>query len=177
MAAAGRDVATSRAVVRLIGTAVRITRVLDEALSPAGLSIRQFMVLMELASAPDGTRSLTELITQAQSSAPNMSTLITRMERARLVRKHRRADDQRLLTVGITETGWTRLGEGAPLLIAAEKELAGALSRAELRELATLLAKLSPPRAAHGPVKAHLRRKEGVGSRSRVEGLSRTPRP
>jgi DNA-binding MarR family transcriptional regulator len=146
MAGAGRDVAISRAVVRLIGTSVRISRALDEALSPAGLSIRQFMVLMELASSPDGTLSLTELMVRSQSSAPNMSALISRMERAGLVRKHRRADDQRLVTVAISEPGWNRLGAGAPLLIAAERGLARPLSRVELRELTRLLAKLTPPR-------------------------------
>lgn len=151
MAASGRDVATSRAVVRLIGTGVRITRALDEALSPAGLSVRQFMVLMELASAPDGIRPLAELMARAQSSAPNMSALVSRMERAGLVRKGREADDQRLVTVEITESGWGRLGEGAPLLIAAEKELVSPLSRAELAELARLLAKLSPPSAGQLP--------------------------
>lgn len=145
MAAAGRDVETSRAVVRLIGTAVRITRALDEALSSAGLSVRRFMVLMELASAPDGTLSLTQLMVRSQSSAPNMSALISRMERAGLVRKQRPANDQRLVTVAITESGWDRLGEGAPLLIAEEKRLARPLSRAQLRELTRLLAKLSRP--------------------------------
>lgn len=144
MAAAGRDVATSRAVVRLIGTAVRITRALDEALAPAGLSIRQFMVLMELASAPDGTLPLTELMVRSQSSAPNMSALISRMDRAGLVRKRRREDDQRLVTVAITESGWNRLGDGAPLVIATETGLTRPLSRGQLRELTRLLAKLSP---------------------------------
>lgn len=136
---------TSRAVVRLIGAAVRITRALDEALSPAGLSVRQFMVLMELASAPDGSLPLTQLMVRSQSSAPNMSALISRMERAGLVRKQRPANDQRSVTVAITESGWDRLDEGAPLLIAAEKGLARPLSRAELHELTRLLAKLSPP--------------------------------
>jgi DNA-binding MarR family transcriptional regulator len=144
MADLGRDVATSRAVVRLIGTAVRITRELDEAVSPAGLSIRQFMVLMELASGPDGAGTLAELMGRAQSSAPNMSALISRMERAGLVGKRRDADDQRLVNVEITEAGWDRLGEGAPLLIAAEKELTGALTRGELEGLAEILGKLAP---------------------------------
>jgi len=142
MVASGRDVATSRAVVRAIGTGVRITRELNDALAPAGLTTQQFLVLMELASSEDGTRPLHELMERAQRSAPNMSALISRMERAGLVRKRRDADDQRVLSVEITEAGWTKLGEGAPLLISAEKELVSGLTRPELNELASLLSKL-----------------------------------
>jgi DNA-binding MarR family transcriptional regulator len=142
MAASGRDVAVSRAVVRLIASGIRLTRELSEALAPASLSSQQFVVLMELASSPDGTRPLSELTERAQSSAPNMSALVTRMERAGLVRKRRTTDDQRLVTVEIAEPGWSALGRGAPLLIAAEKELTSGLTRTELRELARLLAKL-----------------------------------
>lgn len=142
MAASRRDVAVSRAVVRLISTGVRITRELSDALAPAGLSSQQFVVLMELASILDGTRPLSHLMERAQSSAPNMSALVTRMERAGLVRKQRDEEDQRAVSVTITEAGWNILGEGAPLLIAAEKRLAAGLTRRELDELARLLAKL-----------------------------------
>jgi len=141
MVASGRDVATSRAIVRAVGTGVRITRELNDALAPAGLTTQQFLVLMELASREDGTRPLHELMERAQRSAP-MSALISRMERAGLVRKRRDAEDQRVLSVEITEAGWTKLGEGAPLLISAEKELVSGLTRPELTELASLLSKL-----------------------------------
>lgn len=142
MAASGRDVTVSRAVVRLIATGIRVTRELSEALAPAGLSTQQFVVLMELASSEAGVRPLSELMERAQSSAPNMSALVSRMERAGLVRKRRDGEDQRVLSVEITDAGWTRLAGGAPLLIAAEKELVSGLTRSELAELARLLAKL-----------------------------------
>jgi DNA-binding MarR family transcriptional regulator len=142
MAASGRDLTVSRAVVRLIATGIRVTRELSEALAPVGLSTQQFVVLMELASSEAGVRPLSELMERAQSSAPNMSGLVSRMERAGLVRKRRDGEDQRVLSVEITDAGWTRLAEGAPLLIAAEKELVGGLSRSELAELARLIARL-----------------------------------
>lgn len=142
MTASGRDVAVSRAVVRLIASEVRITRELSEALAPAGLSTQQFMVLMELASSPEGCLPLAELLARTQSSAPNMSALISRMERAGLVHKRRDERDQRILVVDIAEPGWETLGHGAPLLIAAEKRLTQGLSSVELRELTRLLGKL-----------------------------------
>jgi DNA-binding MarR family transcriptional regulator len=142
MAASGRDVTTSRAVVSVVATGVRLTRVLGDALGEAGLTAQQFLVLMELASSPSGSLPLSELMARAQRSAPNMSALITRMARSGLVCKERGNADQRAVGVAITEAGWKKLEQGAPLVFSREREIVSGLTRAELREIARLLSGL-----------------------------------
>lgn len=134
-----RDVAMSRPVVALIRAGGRIERVLEEAMSSAGLTLPQFNVLMELASSPGGVLPLYELMARLVRSAPNTSAMISRMARDGLVTKTRDTKDQRVMITRITATGWKRLRAAAGLVFAAEKKLLKHVSKTDLKTTARVL--------------------------------------
>ncbi len=141
MRGSGRDVVASRAVVAVVATGVRLTRILGDALATADLTPQKFLVLMELASTEGGVLPLSGLMSRAQRSAPNMSSLISRMERAGLVKKSRSRDNQRSVGVSITEAGWQNLARATPLVFSAEKDLVEGFTRKELKEMARLVSR------------------------------------
>jgi DNA-binding MarR family transcriptional regulator len=148
MKEARRDVDVSRPVLGVLRADGRVSRALEEALAPSGLTLPKFTVLMELASTPDGRLPLHEICRRLLKSAPNMSALIDRMEREGLVRRQRDQRDRRVVAAAITKRGWDSLRRGAPAVFAAEKELLKGFSRSELRTLARLLRALAEPRRA-----------------------------
>ena len=148
MKEARRDVEVSRPILGVMRADGRLSRALEEAVAPSGLTLPKFTVLMELASTPDGRLPLHEICRRLLKSAPNMSALIDRMERDGLVRRQRDQRDRRVVAAAITKRGWDSLRRGAPAVFAAEKELLKGFSRSELRTLARLLRVLADPRRA-----------------------------
>jgi DNA-binding MarR family transcriptional regulator len=142
-AAAGRDRDASRAAVEIVRAASRVSRVLDGALSEAGMTLPQFNVLMELAATDGSSLPLYEINSRLISSPPNTSWLTTKMERAGLVTKTRSAHDARVVELTLTEDGWAALGRAMPLVFAAETDLLSGYTRDELHQIPRLLNELT----------------------------------
>jgi DNA-binding MarR family transcriptional regulator len=143
MKEARRDVDASRVVVTLARADGALSRYVEEVLGPTGVTIPQFNVLMELASAPEGALPLSELARRLLKSPPNITSLIDRLERDGSVRRTREASDRRVVMAEITEQGWLALGRAAPAVFAAEKRLLACLSRDRRRDLKRLLETLT----------------------------------
>jgi DNA-binding MarR family transcriptional regulator len=139
MRRAERNTEVSRTAVSILRADSKVSQILERALAGAGLTLPQFNVLMELASAPDGALPLYELNSRLISTPPNTSWLSKRMEEAGLVTKCRGTDDCRVVILSLTEQGWQVLETAAPLVFRAEKHLLGAYSRDQLCRLADLL--------------------------------------
>jgi DNA-binding MarR family transcriptional regulator len=129
----------SRAAVAILKADSRVTQILERALAEVGQTLPQFNVLMELAASSEGALPLYELNSRLISTPPNTSWLSKRMEEAGLVTKDRDVSDSRVVVLKLTERGWATLGDAAPLVFQAEKDLFGTYSRNELRFLADLL--------------------------------------
>jgi DNA-binding MarR family transcriptional regulator len=142
MRRSNRDRDVSRVAVSLLKADSRVAQMLERALADAGLTLPQFNLLMELAASPEGALRLYEINARLISTPPNTSWLCTRMEQGRLVKRRRDPDDARVVIVALTEKGWAAVAKAAPLVFRAEKELLAGYSRAELKSLANLLARL-----------------------------------
>jgi DNA-binding MarR family transcriptional regulator len=141
MRRANRNRDVSRVAVSILRADSKVSQVLQRALAEVGLTLPQFNVLMELASSPEAALPLYELNGRLISTPPNTSWLCTRMVESGLVTKDRGVTDSRVVILKLTERGWARLGDAAPRVFEAEKQLLGSYSRDELRHLADLLGK------------------------------------
>jgi MarR family 2-MHQ and catechol resistance regulon transcriptional repressor len=143
MEEACRDVDASRLVVTLARADDALSRRIEEALAPIGVTGPKFNVLMELAASPDGRLSLSEVARRLLKSPPNVTALMDRLESDGWVRRIRDASDRRVVTAEITKEGWSILRRAAPLVFAMEKQLLSCLSKTRRKELARLLDSLA----------------------------------
>jgi DNA-binding MarR family transcriptional regulator len=76
-----------------------------------GLTPQRYLLLLTVKGAPDGSErmSFTELAQRLKVSPNTVTELVTRAERARLVRRERAEHDQRVVYVRLTEEGERRL--------------------------------------------------------------------
>ncbi len=139
---AARDRDASRAAVSVMKAGSRLAQTIERALADADLTLPQFNVLMELAAAPDGALPMHLVIDRLISTPSSLSWLTTRMRERGLVTKQRDDGDARVVVLAITEAGWVALEDAMPRVFAAERELWGGHRRADLRQVATLLAPL-----------------------------------
>jgi DNA-binding MarR family transcriptional regulator len=139
MRRAKRNIDASRAAVSILRADSKVSQVLERALAEVELTLPQFNVLMELASCSEEALPLYELNNRLISTPPNTSWLSKRMEDAGFVTRARDTGDSRVVILKLTERGWAKLDEAAPLVFEAEKNLLRTYSLAELRHLADLL--------------------------------------
>ena len=79
------------------------TQAYRRVLEPWGLTYPQYMVLVTLWT--DGPRTVGELGHTLDLDSGTLSPLLRRLERADYVTRTRRADDERVVEVGLTELG------------------------------------------------------------------------
>lgn len=139
---AERDRDASRAAVTVMKAGSRLAQTIERALADADLTLPQFNVLMELAAAPGGALPMYAVIERLISTPSSLSWLTTRMRDRGLVTKQRDADDARVVVLAITEAGWEALENAMPRVFTAERELWRDHQRADLRQVAALLAPL-----------------------------------
>ncbi len=142
-----RDRDASRVAVAILKAESKVAQTLERSLAEVGMTLPQFNLLMELAASPDGALPLYEINSRLVSTPPNTSWLTSRMEEKSLVRRRRDVSDARVVIVELTERGWTALGDAAPVVFRAEKELLAGYSKTELRSLGDLLGPLLEPPA------------------------------
>lgn len=138
MLAAGRKRAVSRPILALLRAEGRVNHEFEDALAPAGVSIPQFNILME-AAASDPDLALSEIARRLVKSAPNITSLVDRLERDGLIRRNRSLDDRRVVTATVTERGWDALRMAAPVVFAAERRMIAGLGAEERATIGDLL--------------------------------------
>ena len=137
----------SKVVVGILRADSKAAQAIERALAEVGLTLPQFNVLMVLAASPSGSLPLFDLNTQLVSTPPNTTWLTNRMQERRLVIKKRDPEDGRVVLLELTEIGWKALGDAAPLVFDAEKQLLAGFNRSEIATLGDLLSRLlaGPP--------------------------------
>jgi DNA-binding MarR family transcriptional regulator len=139
MRSSGRDVAVSKPLLALARADDRVQRSLTEALGRSGLTPTKFNVLMELAASPEGGMALCDIGRRLIRSAPNITTLVDRLEADGFVRREPDPEDRRRVVARITDDGWKALRRGAPAVFEAERALLRAMAPKERTTLERLL--------------------------------------
>lgn len=121
-----------------------VVPVLDQRLiGEAGLPLRFYDVLLELAAAPGRRLRMTELADRVVLSRTRVSRLVDEMASAGLLVREQNPDDKRSAYATLTEQGLQRYRRAAPTYLAGiEEHFAQALSDRELKLVATALGRV-----------------------------------
>ena len=107
---------------------------------PAALSAAQYNVLRILRGAGEHL-PCGEIANRMITRDPDMTRLLDRLEKRKLVSRCRQQTDRRVVAVRITDAGLKLLAELDPKLLAAHRAQLGHMDEAELRQLIALLEK------------------------------------
>ncbi len=145
----GRDIKKSKPFDSLEQEAMlNLARTLDllagemaiQVFKPAGLSAAQYNVLRILRGAGEHL-ACGEISGRLVARDPDMTRLLDRLEKRKLVSRCRQQNDRRVVAVRITDAGLKLLAELDPKVLAAHRAQLGHLSETELKQLIALLEK------------------------------------
>lgn len=127
-----------------------------------GLSYVQFQLLARLGDAPDGSTRMTDLADGVVYSRSGLTYQVGLLEQAGYVTRAPSPDDERVVTVTITDAGLALLGEVLPGHVAVVKELLlEPLSDGGVVQLAGLLRPVRDHMRAAPPRSARPRKRSG----------------
>jgi DNA-binding MarR family transcriptional regulator len=131
-------------VEAIINRINRVDRLIEKAaqtnLAQVGLNHQELKVMFRLHGGP---RSHGWLSRDLMTSTGAMTNRLDKLEQAGFVRRERDPNDRRGVLLVLTDAGRAKLDEYAELAGGHERELLGALTAAERKELNRVLAKLS----------------------------------
>lgn len=127
----------------------RIIRRIEQGLAADGVSLAQFEILIRLHI--DGAISPTALATRLLVTKGNISGLLNRMARAKLVRRQSDREDRRAYKLLLTPRGRQLFARVFPKHIELIREITKPLKRTELSVVHAAMQQLLP-RADGGPV-------------------------
>ena len=105
-----------RAIARAV---LVVPRTLDaDLLAGCGLSLAEYIVLVNLSEAPGNSMRMNELAVESTLSPSGVTRLIERMERMGLVEREQAAQDARGMTATLTGAGLERLRDAYPHALA-----------------------------------------------------------
>jgi DNA-binding MarR family transcriptional regulator len=150
------DPAQLRAYFALMDVSSLLRHAIEQQLRDAGdLSYVQFQLLARLGDAPDGSRRMTDLADGVVYSRSGLTYQAGLLEKAGLVTRAPSPDDERGITVTITDAGRRRLAQVFPGHVEiVSRMLFEPLSTRDVEKLAGLLEtvrdhmRLTPPRSA-----------------------------
>lgn len=129
----------AEALLNLLRTADQLTRAIEEALKPAGLSGTQYNVLRILRGAGSDGLACRQIGERMITRDPDITRLLDRLEKRGLVARARDRRDRRVVATRITPAGLRLLARLDPLLTGLDRRLLGHLGRPRLRRLTGLL--------------------------------------
>ena len=130
------------AVLNVLATASWVSNVVAHALAPYGVTPAQYNVLRILRGVYPGRHTCSEVGARLVERTPDVTRLLDRLERERLVERRRSTEDRRVVEVGITEQGLALLSDLDGPAEAAVAEVARHLAEDELRNVSALLEKM-----------------------------------
>lgn len=105
----------------LLGTARLLDR-LESDLRGVGLSLAEYEIMVRLSEAPERTLRMAELAESVQHSRSRLTHTVCRMEANGLVERLPCASDRRGVLARLTDKGYARLVEVAPLHVTGVRE-------------------------------------------------------
>lgn len=122
-------------------------RAFEQAIKPYGLTPAQYNVLHLLRDADEEGLRCSEIASQQISQDPDVTRLLDRLARQKLVRRRRGSSDRRIVLTHITEAGLAKLREVESLVDANTRSGLKHLTREQLKQLIQLLEAARLPRA------------------------------
>jgi DNA-binding MarR family transcriptional regulator len=131
--------AEEEALLNLVRTSDRISRVMQRTIRPWGVTATQYNVLRILRGAGSEALTCSEIGERMLTADPDITRLLRRLKTLKLIRQHRDRQDRRVVRTEIAESGLRLLEEMDPVVKRAPKELLGHMSAQEIAELTRLL--------------------------------------
>ncbi len=126
------------AMLGLLRTADLLAGEMNDVLKPSGLSTTQYNVLRILRGAGTGL-PCGEIASRMITRDPDVTRLLDRMERRKLVSRCREKQDRRVVLTRITDAGQTLLSELDAIVADAHRKQLGHLTSLQLKQLIELL--------------------------------------
>ena len=127
------------ALLNLVRTADVLAGEIGELFKPSGLSATQYNVLRILRGAgPDGL-PCGEVAARMITRDPDVTRLLDRMEKRKLISRCREKKDRRVVCARITETGLKLLAELDPIVLQAHRKQLSHMTAHQLQQLIALL--------------------------------------
>jgi DNA-binding MarR family transcriptional regulator len=105
-----------------------------------GLSVGDYQVLVFLSEATDRRMRMSDLAAQLHLSPSGLTRRLDGLVRAGLVSRQPSAEDRRVLLAVLTEAGFERIADAAPLHVASvRRRLLDALTREQTQQLGEIL--------------------------------------
>ncbi|REF37745.1 MarR family winged helix-turn-helix transcriptional regulator [Thermasporomyces composti] len=105
----------------LVGTACLMER-LENDLRGIGLSLAEYEIMVRLSEAPERTLRMAELAASVHHSRSRLTHTVCRMEAMGLVERLPCPSDRRGVLARLTDAGYARLVEAAPIHVAGVRE-------------------------------------------------------
>lgn len=131
--------AQEEALLNLVRTADRLSRAMQRAIRPWGVTATQYNVLRILRGARPEGLTCSEIGNRMIAADPDITRLLRRLKALKLIRQHHDRRDRRMVRTVISEAGLQLLEEMEPAVKAAPGELLGHMSAEETAELTRLL--------------------------------------
>jgi DNA-binding MarR family transcriptional regulator len=139
------------ALLNLIRTSDCLNRAIQQKIRGWGLTSTQYNVLRILRGAqPDGL-PCAAIGDRMIAAEPDITRLLARLKRLKLIRQHRDRHDRRVVLTQITESGLALLNAMDPMVRSGPKDILGHMRRADLAEMIRLLELARQPCAGDQP--------------------------
>ena len=139
--------AEHEAFLSVLRTAAVLSDELEQILKPEGMSLAQYNVLRILRGAEPHGLCRNEVRDRMLTRMPDMTRLLDRMEKARLVERARSDSDRRLVTTRITDRAMQVLDRVEGAVTEEHRRRFSHLSKPEIRTLIGLLERVREPGA------------------------------
>ena len=139
------------ALLNLLRTSDCLERALQQKLRGWALTPTQYNVLRILRGAHPNGLPCAAIGDRMISAEPDITRLLARLKRLKLVRQHRDRNDRRVVLTEITDSGLELLRAMDPAVLSGPKEILGHMSHAELTEMIRLLECARQPIAGEPP--------------------------
>ena len=117
----------------------------DELFGQHQISAQQYNALRLLRSVHPGSMQTLALGKRLISRGPDTTRMLDRLEQRQLIVRERRSENRRVVEIAVTTQGLALLDEMAEAVQEMHKRQIGHLSRAEQRDLITLLKRIREP--------------------------------
>lgn len=128
-----------QALLNLLRTADSLDRAVEQKIRPFGITSTQYNVLRILRGAHPRGLTCSSIGDRMITAEPDVTRLLSRLRKVKLVRQHRDRRDRRVLWTQISAQGLNLLKEMDPMVEKAPVELLGHLKRDDLDRLIELL--------------------------------------
>jgi DNA-binding MarR family transcriptional regulator len=127
------------ALLNLLRSSDYLERAFQQKIRGWGLTATQYNVLRILRGAHPNGLPCAAIGERMIAAEPDITRLLARLKRLKLIRQHRDRHDRRVVLTTITDVGLELLKEMEPAVRNGPKELLGHMRRADLAELIRLL--------------------------------------